>query len=354
MLNSKINPSHNPRAARPVWVYPLMTIFLWSVGLVLLLKFFEPIKLILLGLLGSCSVAAMLRPVANRIRGPRGLSAIIVGLGFLVVTGGVLTSMSWLLLSPLKSQLDNWPQMRDSLDRLLNEWSQKLGAGPANLGSVGNQLSDLVTGHNIADLVSKTADMTTLILLASMFVFVGSIYILAEPPGRLVRPVLKILPPWRVAPMRAAMADLEPRLRWWMIGTLVGMAVVGIASFVGYTLVGIKWALPLAVFAGVSEAVPTIGPAATFVLALLLAATQGAGQMIGVAIVYGAIQTLESYVLIPVVMKSAVNVPPLVSLFTIVLWGKIFGLAGLLLAVPIDLVIWALIDHMVIRPDDTG
>jgi predicted PurR-regulated permease PerM len=110
--------------------------------------------------------------------------------------------------------------------------------------------------------------------------------------------------------------------------------------------------LPLAIFAGVSEAVPTVGPAVTFVLALLLGATQGVAQVVGATVVYAVVQSLESYVLIPLVMRSAVNLPPVVTLFTIVLWGKIFGIAGLLLAVPIDLIIWGLLDHFVIRPHE--
>ena len=141
-----------------------------------------------------------------------------------------------------------------------------------------------------------------------------------------------------------------PRLRWWVIGTLFSMAVVGVAAWIGYMVVGLEFAIPLALLAGVAEIVPTVGPAAAFLVALLFAATQGTGTLIGVTVVYIIIQLIESYVLVPLVMKKAVKVPPVVTLFTVVLWGKVFGAAGLFLAIPINLVLWSFYDHLVLRP----
>ncbi len=67
----KFNPKEpRRRMPKPVWVYPLSTVFIWGVGLVLFFEFFDAIKIIALGLLASASVAAALRPVAERIPGP--------------------------------------------------------------------------------------------------------------------------------------------------------------------------------------------------------------------------------------------------------------------------------------------
>lgn len=330
-----------------------MTIFGWSVGILFVLQFFSAAKLILLGFLSAAAVASMLSPVVRWLPGPRGLRAGVVGLGFLLVVLGVVFLASWQLAAPLGAQLQNWPEVQKKLDVVLTDWSGRLGmTHTVTVSSIADQVSDLVTGHGATQLVSETANLSALLLVVAMFVFIGSIYMLAEPPGRLMMPILKMLPPRRVGAMKAVVSDLGPRLRWWLIGTLISMVAVGAASLLGYYIVGLQWAVPLAIFAGVTEIVPTVGPALTFILGVLLAATQGYPQVIGVLIVYAIVQTLESYVLIPLVMRSAVNIPPLVTLFTIVLWGKVLGVAGLLLAVPIDLVIWSLIDHFIIRPDD--
>ena len=83
----------------------------------------------------------------------------------------------------------------------------------------------------------------------------------------------------------------------------------------------------------------------------LVAATQGSDTVLKVVLVWLVVQTLESYVVTPLVMKKAVAVPPLVTLFSVVFWGKLFGVAGLLLAIPLDLVIWSFARHLLSRED---
>jgi predicted PurR-regulated permease PerM len=128
------------------------------------------------------------------------------------------------------------------------------------------------------------------------------------------------------------------------------MTAIAIVTGVGYSLVGLPAAFPVAILGGIAQLVPTFGPLVTFIVALLLAAAGGAKTMIGVTIVYVIVQSLESYALTPYVMKRAAEMPPVVTLFTVVLWGQVFGLPGLLLAVPINLVIWAFLYHLLIHP----
>src|SRR5690606_10025174 len=126
----------------------------------------------------------------------------------------------------------------------------------------------------------------------------------------------------------------------WLGGTLAAMTVVGIGTWIGYGVVGLRSAGPVAILAGLAEIVPNFGPLFAFLVALLFAAAQGKGVVIGVIIVYVILQGLESYVLQPLVMRRAVHMPPVVTLFTIVFWSMVFGAAGLVLAIPINLVIW--------------
>ncbi len=338
----------NGNGARAVqWIG---VILLWSMAIVLFFGFFPAFKIILLGLLATSAVASTLKPLVNRLPLRHGLAAVVVGLGFMVLVLGLLFLLSWLLVKPVQAQIARWPELKCSLDQLLTYWAQRLGVShPVNVDTLSEQFFALVTGENVERAVARTRDVLAVVVMTGAFVFIGSIYILAEPPGRLIGPVLRMLPRRRVEPMRGVVADLELRLRWWFIGTAISMTSIGIASYVGYSIAGLQFALPLAIFAALAEAVPTIGPLVTLMLALLLAATQGTQQIIGVAIVYGVVQSLESYVLIPLVMRKTVQIPPIVTLFSIVLWGKIFGVAGLLLAIPIDLAIWSLLDRFLIR-----
>lgn len=337
-----------------VRVRSLVTLFAAAVGLVLFLQFFGAARFILLALLASACMAAALRPLLGYVPGPRWLAPVVVGLVPVVVVAGVVSLLSWLIGTHVRAQLEDWPELSAKVDALLASWARALGLGDRlSLRALAGEARSLIS-HG-ADVVSTTAQAASGVLLAGMLVFFGSMYLLSEGnEGRMLPALLRAVPPRYRGPVAAAVADLEPRLRWWLIGTLMSMTVVGLASWIGYTLAGVKLAAPLALLAGAAELVPTIGPAVSFLVAGLFALTGGAQQIAGVVAVYLAIQLLESYILLPLIMKRAVHVPPLVTLFTVVLWGKVLGAAGLFLAIPIDLVLWSSYDHLVIRPREAA
>ena len=115
------------------------------------------------------------------------------------------------------------------------------------------------------------------VLLWSAFVFVGSIFLMASSRDVLLSPVIRVITPHHRKNVREMLDMLGSRLRWWMIGTLGGMCVVFSASIIGYSISRLKFALPLALLAGLGEIVPTVGPAIAAIVALLFAASESAG-----------------------------------------------------------------------------
>jgi hypothetical protein len=87
-------------------------------------------------------------------------------------------------------------------------------------------------------------------------------------------------------------------------------------------------------------------------VAVLFAATQSGSIVVGVLCVYTIIQSIEAYLILPMIMRGAVRVHPAVTLFTVVLWGKIFGVPGLMLAIPINLTIGTAVQQFYVRPRD--
>jgi predicted PurR-regulated permease PerM len=323
----------------------------WSLAAAIAFWFFAPVKFLLLGVLAASAMAALLRPAAQRIPGPRGLAAVVVAVGAVLVAVAVIACIGWFLAEPIQSELANWPQSKEKLNDQLQIWSSKLGVDqPPSVDRIVAQSVNWIAGQGTG-LVSGTAAVLVDTVVALAFVFIGSMYILAEPPGHLTEPAIRILSPANQKKLRAALNDLEPRLRGWLRGTLVGMLLVGVAAGIGYKIVGLTIAIPLALFSGVVEIVPTVGPITALIVAVFFAAVQGRSQVVGVIIVYVIVQSLEAYVILPLIMRRAVNVPPIITLFTVVLWGKVFGIAGLLLAIPIDLTIWSLVRHFLMHDD---
>lgn len=325
----------------------LTRLFAWAVVLVLFLWFFNAVQWILLGVLAAACLAAAVRPLMQYVRGPQWLRGLLVGLVPILLSAVGVVAMTWLLATPVRRELRQWPQIRQQINELLAGWSGRLGlTDPLTVERVVQQLREFLADQPV---ISTTTNLVTALLLALAFVFFGAIFILIERERRFLQPLLRLMPPRRGEQLIGAIQDLEPRLRWWVLGTLISMTVVAILSWMGFAIVGLKLAIPLAILAGFAEIVPTVGPAFAFSVAVLFAVTQSTPMALGVAAIYLIIQSIESYVLVPLVMRQAVKIPPVVTLFTVVLWGKIFGIAGLLLAIPIDLLIWTIADRFLRR-----
>lgn len=320
-------------------------------ALVLFLFFFKAFKYVILGILASACVASALKPLARHVPGQRWTGAVVAGLIPVAIFAGLMGMIYWMLSTRLQDRISSWPEIKQRLDQVLASVSKQFGLeDPISIDRIGAYVQESLGQMDNAQMAGSVTDFITGLLIAGTFIFFGTVYLLGEKPGRIWKPLLPLLPPSRRAEGAAAFQDLEPRLRWWVIGTLFSMSIVAIVSWAGYALIGLEMALALAVFGGVAQIIPTIGPAIAFVVAELFASTQGTSQMIGVAVVYLGIQLIESNFLLPVVMKKSLHIPPFVTLFTLIFWGFVFGMPGFLLAVPLDVTVWTFYEHLVLRP----
>jgi predicted PurR-regulated permease PerM len=341
------SPSSKSGSDVSVWIRQVMPVFLWTLAIVLILRFFNAFTVVALGLLTASIFAAALRPLRRVFPGPRWWSAALAAILPTIVFVLLMVLMFWVLADPIKREAARLPEIGEQIDGQLAYWSERLGLRePLKLRGIAIQLG----GYMGEGVLSTTAGVVTHGLLAAVFIFFGSLFLLGEKPGRLIEPIIIMLSPQRGRQLKEALHDLDPQFRWWLLGSLISMTVTGVATWIGYSLIGLQYAGPLALIAGLAEIVPTFGPLLAFLIALLFAAAQGGTSIVGIIIAYVFIQGLESYVLQPFVMKQAVHMPPVVTLFTIILWSTIFGPAGLILAIPINLVIWACLEHLVLRP----
>lgn len=127
----------------------------------------------------------------------------------------------------------------------------------------------------------------------------------------------------------------QGRLALWFWGELALMTVVGVASYIAFTIVGLKYALPLAVLAGLLEAIPSIGPTIAAIPAILI----GFGQspITGFAALASTfiVQQLENNLFVPYIMKKAVGLNPLITMLSVLIGLRVAGPLGALLAIPV-------------------
>lgn len=127
---------------------------------------------------------------------------------------------------------------------------------------------------------------------------------------------------------------VEKQLGLWMRAELVLMLIIGVFSYIGLTLLNVKYALPLAVIAGMLEVFPIVGPIVSAIPAFMVASTTSGILAVAVVALYIVIQQLENNVIVPLVMKRAIGIPPLAVLLSVIIGQKLAGFPGIVLAVP--------------------
>lgn len=143
-----------------------------------------------------------------------------------------------------------------------------------------------------------------------------------------------------VARVERFINEAEEQLGGWVRGQLLLMLVVGIATFIGLTILRIPYALPLALAAGLLEILPNLGPTIAAVPAIAIAYLSfGPVSALIVLIFYIVIQQLENHILVPKIMAANAHVNPLVAIVTILIGFEIGSVVGALLAIPIYIVL---------------
>ncbi|HWF48014.1 MAG TPA: AI-2E family transporter [Bryobacteraceae bacterium] len=133
----------------------------------------------------------------------------------------------------------------------------------------------------------------------------------------------------------ALFEDLEDTLRWWLLGQLVPMAVLGIGTFIGLWILHVPLAFILALFTAFMLFIPYVGSVISLIPAALVALMGGPGKMISVIILYLGVHSLEGYVLTPLVQRRAVHLPPVVTILAQFLMWTLAGLLGVIIATPL-------------------
>ena len=131
------------------------------------------------------------------------------------------------------------------------------------------------------------------------------------------------------------LARLATTLRRWLVTQLIAMVVIGAVTTVFLFVLHVKAALPLGILAGISKFIPIVGSIFAAIPAIAMAFVDSPHKALIVAIGYFVIQFLENHLLVPVLMKHGVNLPPAMTLGIQALMAVLFGFLGLLVAVPL-------------------
>jgi predicted PurR-regulated permease PerM len=200
------------------------------------------------------------------------------------------------------------------------------------------------------------ASSAVLAVVVLLFVLFTGLY-LAIDPGLYMRGVLWLVPPRGRRKADCVLKRVGHTLRYWIMGQLVAMALVGTVAGLGLWILGAPLPMVLGTLAGVAEFVPNVGPFVAAGLPTLLSATaegrflSGPSLAVAVLLMFIAIQTLESYVITPMIQQRAVEMPPALLITTQLAAAMLLGPIGVVIAAPLVASVMAALNELVVVGD---
>lgn len=259
-------------------------------------------------------------------------------------------------------------------DRIVDQISQLRQTLPMSLQQIEAQVRQTSVGQYVLEQAEDGGMMeesrvwsrafgflsSLLGLLGSLIIVIFVALYLAAEPETYRHGFTLLFPPQRRERVGQVMDRLCHMLRWWLLGQIVSMTCVATLITVGLWLLDIPLALTLGLIAGLVEFIPRFGPLFGAIPAILIALNQGPQSVIWVILLYAGVQVLESYVILPLVQRKAVDLPPALTITVLFLMGILFGFVGLLLAAPLTVVIMSLVKQLYVEdpqeasPDSPG
>jgi predicted PurR-regulated permease PerM len=326
---------------------------LLAFGLVVVGLVFRELVSLILAVLIVAIIAMPLTAFADllsRYRVPRVLSAV---LGLLIGLG-VLAGLIALIVPAFTSEINHFVNSLPAIvDELRHRLGALLGTSPSKAGL---QIQHFVNGytHHPDKLLGPIASVGASVaaVLALIVVILLTALYSAIRPDPLLTGMLSVVPPPRRAQAEVIFHRLRVAYLGWLRGLLAGMVVLGGLTYLGLELIGLPFAAFFAVFTAVAMIIPYFGALASSIPPILYALTLSPGKAVIVAIVYIVVHQLESNMIQPLVVARTVEMHPAVIAVGVVAVEMLFGIVGLIVAVPILATVRILIEELWVKPQE--
>lgn len=324
----------------------IILLILWLVRDILVLVFIAAV------------LAAGIAPAVRRVRVlwrfwfkrrlPRGTAVMIVYLPFLliVITVGVFL---------VPKVVSDWRQLSTHLPALVEANIVQPLERYVPMGAVREALRggiDLPEGSVFRYMRSAATAIGAVFAILFMVA-----YMLIDAP-RLRNLILLVYPAEVRGDRLRTLMRMGRRMSSWLSAQLLLAAIIGVSTFAGLAILGIPYALPLAILAAFGEVIPVIGPIVSSIPALAVAILHSKWQFWAVLVFYFLLQKFENYVVVPRVMSSKVSISPLAVFIAFMMGASILGFIGAVIAIPVAAIIQVTFEEVFVsrreRRQDVG
>lgn len=287
---------------------------------------------VIIALFFSIVIASAVDPIVDRWQRrkiPRWFSVLVLFVIILALIGLVI----FLLIPPVRNQIDqlttNIPAVLDQFQNVkeLAVRYNLVDSSQSLLQTVGDWLGNVSEGawSGVVGAVSGIVTLITVVVLSA--------YLVAQEQG--VKRFVKAISPKKYRPYIVYLVDrIQSKMGQWLRGQLLLMLIVGVLTYIGLVLMGVDYALLLALLAGLLEIIPIIGIPIAVVPAIFISFGQSPILTVFVIILYIVIQQVENHLLVPKIMHKAVGLNPVFVILSLLIGYELAGIAGVLIAVP--------------------
>jgi predicted PurR-regulated permease PerM len=249
---------------------------------------------------------------------------------------GVLALFVYSAISPIQDEINQ-------LTKSVPKWRAEIGSGKGTIGHLAKELhlSYYISGSGTGTLAKGVAsgalgagEEVLSAVTSVLVVIILTIYFLAALPA-IKRFIVHLVPHSRRERFGLLLDDVLAGVGGYLLGNLFTSLIAGLGTFIWAEAWGIPYGILLGLFVALVDLVPVVGSTFGGVIVTLVALSVSLPVAVATAIFYGVYRILEDYLLVPRVMRQAVNVSPVVTVLAVIIGGAMLGIIGALVAIPI-------------------
>lgn len=332
--------------------FPIGWVLLAVIVVALLVRTIDVLLVLFLAIILAVYLDAVSGFLQRRGGAPPGIAlatALGLTLGGLV---GVVFLIAPAVVQQVQDLIANLPRYLSDLDQSINRLFRSIPVLRRGVSETGNpgllatSLNEMFGALRGAVVPYLKGGLEFIIITVSVVVM--AVYMVRNP-GVYLEGLIALVPPARRPLARTILYDLKLTLHSWVVGQLIAMVVLAALTTLGLWILGVPYFLAFGMFAGIAAIVPFFGTlASTLVPALFALGVMGLGKALAVTALGVGVHLVEANFIAPVVMERKVNLPPVITIAGVLLIGKLFGLAGLIVAVPILAFVMVLVRHLLL------
>ncbi len=327
-----------------------MALFVAILFVLFILKVIDVLLLVFLAILLAVYLSAITDWLEQRFAVRRGLG---LTLAILVTLAGI-ASVAALLAPPVIQQtralIGGLPQTLTNIQNVLARWASQYPvldqtelANPSS-GAIPGLVTDAV-GFLSGSILGYVRGGGVLFIEGASVV-VMALY-LARQPGLYRDGLISLFTPRHRPIARRVFDDASATLRAWVVGQLIAMAVLATLTAIGLWILGVPYWLAFGIFTGVVAIIPFFGSLFSTILPALFMVASGDWLKVLLVLLLGiVVHIFEANVVVPRIMQRKVELPPVLTIASVLIMGRVLGAIGLIVAVPVLCVVMVLIRHI--------